>query len=568
MGLNVLIIDDDEDFSEGLTLLLRRKNHNPVIAHTAIEGLKIANEQNPEVILLDLLLPGMDGVIALELFRHDVPNIPILVISGLEKDNPKAQVALNSGIKGYIKKPFDPVELFERLEDIETSKQKSTSSHSNIVILGLSGAGKTSLINRFIHNSFSPSVSTLGIDLEYYYGNDGTFRLIDLAGQKHFRDFLWKENIRIADAIIFVFDLTSIESIHQEAVEWFWKSVNDWAKKDAPILFIGNKSDLPGLDVFDIYRLFKLSDLSQTKHNFQVMQTSAKTGENVSLAFGWLLERFEWSQTQKNCIDSVLLFEKSSRALVTEYKFKNGNFNITESALVNILATENVFTLPEMQHTDFYHQDKYIIILSHTNYVLTVIGDSSTSSNFIDELHRLFNYIVNSIIYFDAKEARNITLNWLLNTEFDTLLKQESINEMAEDDLFILIAEWDESSGGKLHNIFPKHADFNFKRIISTCFMTKFGIYGFAEDIRPTMLSIPIVYEKPGFDARILFDKEKNSSERIYAIITLFKNTKINIYEHNKVLVDYQSQISKIEDWNDDFLNSFFNEVKDEAFRG
>ncbi|OLS23804.1 MAG: DNA-binding response regulator MtrA [Candidatus Heimdallarchaeota archaeon LC_3] len=567
LGLNVLIIDDDEDFSEGLTLLLRRKKHNPITAHTAIEGLKIAKEQNPEAILLDLLLPGMDGVIALELFRHDIPNIPVLVISGLEKDNPKAQLAINSGIKGYIKKPFDPKELYDKLDEVEQSKHKKLAIQSNIAIIGLSGAGKSSLINRFIHNNYNPGPSTLGIDLEYYYGNEGTFRLIDLAGQKGFRDFLWKENIKIANAIVFVFDLSSDSSSYQEAIKWFWKSVNDWASNDAPILFIGNKSDLKGLNIFEIYRLFDLTKLSNTKHNFQVIQTSAKTGENVALAFGWLLENFGRSKSQDRCINSLILIEKKSQEVISSYNYNQNQSKIKLTDLISVFNNENIFSLPDMQHTAFYHQDKYLIVLSHSDYLLTAIGECDIFPSLLDELQNIFNYLVHSLIFIDTEAKRNELFSWLLHSEFKLLLHEENILELKEDDLYIIIAEWNHNSGGKLHNIYPKNSNFNPKNIISTCFMTKFGIFGFEEEIKPTILSIPIAYEKPGYEARILFDKEKDDEKRIYAIITLFKELELNIYEHNKYLIDYHSKMGAIKDWNDEKIALFYENLKENAIK-
>ena len=578
MTLNVLIIDDDEDFTEGLSAILSLKGYKTIVATTAIQGIKLVkeNDQSINVILLDLLLPGIDGEICLELLRRDFPDVPIIIISGLDRSTPKAQLALHSGIQAYIKKPFEPNELIESLKEVEKYlKEKKTKSNINIVLIGLDGAGKTALVNRFLHNTFSETISTLGIDLEFYYGEQVQFRLMDLAGQRSFREYLWQQNVRLANAVIFVFDLTTNAENYKEAYDWFWRSVNKWATPDAPILFIGNKSDLKSAaNIFDIYKKFHLERLNQTTHSFQIFQTSAKTGENVKAAFEWILEKFERQNVQENCLSSLYIFDKESKELFASYSSLQNNFrkmsvDKKDTVLFSRLIQEDVFDIPPFRERVINYEYKQAIVLSNDQYLLVADGNCNRSKDLIDKLKELFHYISNSIIFIEEQDIRNQRLAWLITSEPDYLVLFEKPRpKLEENDIIIIGAVWSELAGGKVIFNYPLDQDENMiNSVISSSFLAKYSIFGFQEVTRPAFLSLPINHNNFTFTARILLDKYPNTkTEEIFSIITLVKSDfKLNVFEYNKLIFQFLGTKKDIKDWEAEEICEFHSLIKRKA---
>ncbi len=117
MKLKVLIIEDNEQNMYMLSFLLEKNNYEVLQAFNGLEGIKAAIEKSPDVILLDIQLPEMDGYqIALELRkRNDLNNIPIVAVTShaMVGDREKA---IASGATGYIEKPIDPDNFIKRME--------------------------------------------------------------------------------------------------------------------------------------------------------------------------------------------------------------------------------------------------------------------------------------------------------------------------------------------------------------------------------------------------------------------------------------------------------------------
>lgn len=117
MKLKVLIIEDNEQNMYMLSFLLEKNNYEVLQAFNGSEGIKAAIEKSPDVILLDIQLPEMDGYqIALELRkRNDLNNIPIVAVTShaMVGDREKA---IASGATGYIEKPIDPDNFIKRME--------------------------------------------------------------------------------------------------------------------------------------------------------------------------------------------------------------------------------------------------------------------------------------------------------------------------------------------------------------------------------------------------------------------------------------------------------------------
>ena len=120
--MRVLIIDDHALFRVGLKGLLEQRNIEVVgAAADGAEGIKLAEQFNPDIILLDLRMPDMGGLEVLPILREKHPTTPVVILttSNEEKDLIKA---LRTGAQGYLLKDMEPDELVGALRDIEKGK--------------------------------------------------------------------------------------------------------------------------------------------------------------------------------------------------------------------------------------------------------------------------------------------------------------------------------------------------------------------------------------------------------------------------------------------------------------
>ncbi|MGM0516617.1 MAG: response regulator [Pseudomonadota bacterium] len=116
-GIRILVIDDSLTVVKVLSRMFRQNDFEPIGAGTAEEGLEIARESQPDLIFLDIMLPGMNGFAALRRLRHDpaTARIPVIMISGDEQS--MARMVLDRmGSDDFMKKPFGRAEVFTRIE--------------------------------------------------------------------------------------------------------------------------------------------------------------------------------------------------------------------------------------------------------------------------------------------------------------------------------------------------------------------------------------------------------------------------------------------------------------------
>ncbi len=113
----VLLIEDHEGTARSIELMLKAENHTCTIRRLGKDGLKAAGLFSYDVILLDLMLPDMDGLEVLRRLRASLVNAPVLILSGLRDVDHKAK-GLNFGADDYLIKPFDNRELLARIEAV------------------------------------------------------------------------------------------------------------------------------------------------------------------------------------------------------------------------------------------------------------------------------------------------------------------------------------------------------------------------------------------------------------------------------------------------------------------
>ena len=108
----ILVVDDDQDLAMGLRVRLRANNFATVFATDAVSAISQAKNETPNLILLDLGLPGGDGFLVMERLNNieSLASIPIIVLSARDPQANKER-ALAAGAKAYFQKPVDNDEL-------------------------------------------------------------------------------------------------------------------------------------------------------------------------------------------------------------------------------------------------------------------------------------------------------------------------------------------------------------------------------------------------------------------------------------------------------------------------
>ena len=119
MKKKILIVDDEEDILHFLELVLREKGYDVVTAMNGHEALTTAQIEKPDLVLLDIMMPQMDGWEVLKLLRVDdeTANIPVAMLSARTEAKDRVQ-GLQEGAIDYICKPFSLQELLAKIETI------------------------------------------------------------------------------------------------------------------------------------------------------------------------------------------------------------------------------------------------------------------------------------------------------------------------------------------------------------------------------------------------------------------------------------------------------------------
>jgi len=111
--LRILIIDDDALVRQSLTAILGTLGHETVTAGTAVDGIDRAEDTPVDVALVDMKMPGLDGLEAVKAIARMEPRIPVIGMSGgsLNADIDYAVLAVKLGAKAFLRKPFTRAEL-------------------------------------------------------------------------------------------------------------------------------------------------------------------------------------------------------------------------------------------------------------------------------------------------------------------------------------------------------------------------------------------------------------------------------------------------------------------------
>ena len=112
--MNVLVVDDDREIVESISIFLSGEGYKPLKAYDGLEALEILSENQVHLMILDIMMPKMNGIKTLMTLRES-RNIPVILLSAKSEDADKI-FGLTAGADDYVTKPFNPSELMARVK--------------------------------------------------------------------------------------------------------------------------------------------------------------------------------------------------------------------------------------------------------------------------------------------------------------------------------------------------------------------------------------------------------------------------------------------------------------------
>jgi two-component system OmpR family response regulator/two-component system response regulator MprA len=119
----ILIVDDDKTITELMKALMTMEGHQPTIVNYSTSAMDVARSVRPDLITLDLMMPGLSGFDLCQQFHNDpmFADIPIMIVSA--KDDPTSkQQALQLGASAYMTKPFSVTGLLDKIKELTNSQ--------------------------------------------------------------------------------------------------------------------------------------------------------------------------------------------------------------------------------------------------------------------------------------------------------------------------------------------------------------------------------------------------------------------------------------------------------------
>ncbi|HHW49272.1 MAG TPA: response regulator transcription factor [Clostridiaceae bacterium] len=128
----VLIVEDEASIRKFIKINLNRNGFNVLEAESGEEALRILYAFNPQIVVLDIMLPGMDGFDVCRQIRKDKPGIAVIMLTARSQDDDKI-LGLELGADDYMVKPFNPLELVARIKTILRRMNISKESHEDVI---------------------------------------------------------------------------------------------------------------------------------------------------------------------------------------------------------------------------------------------------------------------------------------------------------------------------------------------------------------------------------------------------------------------------------------------------
>jgi two-component system alkaline phosphatase synthesis response regulator PhoP len=131
----LLIIEDNEDLARGLANNLEIEGFDTVIASDGLDGLAKARELQPSLVILDLMLPKLDGYRVLSTLRDEANEVPVLILTARSEEHDKVR-GFRNGADDYVTKPFGLLELIGRVHALLRRSGKSKTDDAGVFRFG------------------------------------------------------------------------------------------------------------------------------------------------------------------------------------------------------------------------------------------------------------------------------------------------------------------------------------------------------------------------------------------------------------------------------------------------
>lgn len=124
-AVKILIVDDEADIAKALTLRLEASGYKVIAASDGLMGLEMIRSEKPDLVLLDIMLPKLDGfkVCRMVKFDENLKNIPIIILTAKATEIDKTTGG-DVGAEEYVTKPFDPEKLMAMIQKYTQGKKK------------------------------------------------------------------------------------------------------------------------------------------------------------------------------------------------------------------------------------------------------------------------------------------------------------------------------------------------------------------------------------------------------------------------------------------------------------
>ncbi len=123
----ILVVDDEADLVETLKVRLEVSGYDVLVASDGQQGLKMARTENPDLLILDLMLPKLDGYRVCRMLKFDekYKDIPIILFSARVQES-DVKMGEEQGADAYVTKPFEPKALLAKIDELLVKYNKKT----------------------------------------------------------------------------------------------------------------------------------------------------------------------------------------------------------------------------------------------------------------------------------------------------------------------------------------------------------------------------------------------------------------------------------------------------------
>jgi DNA-binding response OmpR family regulator len=149
----ILVIDDDRDLREMIRFVLQQSRYDVLLAEGGIEGMRLAWQEHPDAILLDVMMPNMDGREVLHRLKHtpETANIPVLMLTAVSAAK-QVRGLIEAGAADYVVKPCEPRVLVDRLEKTLARRPAATAGQGQpVFVVGLPPGNDCELLVRYLN---------------------------------------------------------------------------------------------------------------------------------------------------------------------------------------------------------------------------------------------------------------------------------------------------------------------------------------------------------------------------------------------------------------------------------